>query len=146
MNSLLPNLRFLTLPSSDLGGDWFEKSQKIDSVLDAFGLDLAQEEVYLLFSHSPSDVLEGEGKCLVARPVIGPKKELEKPFELTDWKASPVLRLQLEGESLVELLESAEESLSKLQNHHQYASDFILCAKRELKPALILSVEAIFHE
>jgi len=147
MNSLLPNLRFLCLPSENLGQDWLEKSQQLDGLLTAEGFDLAEEAIYLLFSDNPSNILESEGQCLIARPVIGPKKELPTGLNLIDWKAAPIWREAISGETYIELLESAEEARTKAtKGRSDFAQPFILRIRRKLKPKLILFVEAIFHE
>jgi hypothetical protein len=147
MNSLLPNLRWLCLPSETLGQDWFDKSREIDQALNGLDLDLSEESTYLLFSNTPSHILDGDGQCHIARPVIGPKKEVEKPFTLIDWKAAPVWRQKLQGETLIEILEMAEEVRAKAPiDQKRLSGPFSLCVQRQLRPELILSVECIFHE
>ena len=139
-NSLLANLRWLCLPSENLGADWFDRGRQIDSCLEAEGFDLSEESVYLLFSASPEKILEGEGQCLVARPVIGPLKEVKTPFKLIDWKAAPVWRQTLQGGTLEEILISAAGTKKNA------VKGFYLRVKRELQDELKLSVEGIFHE
>lgn len=139
-NSLLANLRWLCLPSDNLGGDWFDKSRHIDSCLEAEGFDLSEESVYLLFSDSPEKILNGVGQCLVARPVIGPLKEVKAPFKLIDWKAAPIWRETLQGATLDEILISAEGTKKNA------VKGFYLRVKRDLSDELKLSVEGIFHE
>jgi hypothetical protein len=147
LNSLLANMRLLCLPSENLGQDWFEKGQQIDSVLTDQGMDLSEESVYLLYSDSPSEVLDGNGQCLVARPVIGPKKSFEEPLKLIDWKAAPVWLESLQGHTWVEILESTEEARAKaVKGGRDFAKPFILRVRRSLKTELILTVEGIFHE
>lgn len=147
LNSLLPNLRWLCLPSDSFGDDWYEKSLSIDQLIQDEGLDLSEEVVYLLFSDTPADVLQGLGQCLVARPVIGPKKKFNPPFELIDWKALPVYRSRVSGDSLKEILESAEMARNTaVKGAKPFARDFVLTLNRKLKEELILSVEVIFHE
>jgi hypothetical protein len=147
MNALLANMRWLCLPSENLGQDWFEKSRQIDSNLTSYGLDLSEEATYLYFSDTPSSILEGEGHCLVARPVIGPKRKLQGPLKLMDWKAAPAWQFPLSGGTLTELLESAEEARMKATKELKtLSSGFSLCVRRQLRPELILSVECIFHE
>lgn len=148
VNSLLANLRWLCLPSETLGADWFQKSSEIDSILSLEGMDLSEEATFLLFSDEPSEILDGNGQCLVARPVIGPKKEMTAPFKLIDWKAAPVWREKLQGETLIEILESAEAVRAKASKGgtRTFAAPFCLYVKRSLKGELILSVEGIFHE
>jgi hypothetical protein len=147
MNSLLANLRWICLPSENQGQDWFDKGREIDTHLFNEGMDLSEEATYLLFSADPHKVLDGEGQCLIARPVIGPKKSLLAPFSLIDWKAVPVWREKLLGNTLTQILESAEAARMKAtKGTKPFAAPFILCVRRELKEELILSVEAIFHE
>jgi hypothetical protein len=147
MNSLLPNLRFICLPSENLGLDWFEKAQSLDNILTSEGLDLAEEAVYLLFSEHPSNILESHGQCLIARSVIGAKKELPEGLKLIDWKAAPVWREAVTGEAYTEILEEVEEIRTKAQrNSLPFAETFILRIRRKLSPKLVLLVETIFHE
>lgn len=147
MNSLLANMRWLCLPSENLGQDWLVKSQELDASLALEGMDLAEETVYLLFSNAPSEILDGNGQCLVARSVIGPKKNMEEPLRLIDWKAAPVWQETLQGETLAELLESAAVKREKAQKAGRaLARPFSLCVRRRLVPGLVLSTEVIFHE
>lgn len=146
-NSLLANLRWLCLPSENLGGDWFSIGQKIDSCLEAEGFDLSEESVYLLFSDSPEKILEGEGQCLVARPVIGPLKEVKAPFKLIDWKAAPVWLEGLSGASLEEILtQAATARKNAVKGTREFSKSFYLRVRRQLQDELKLTVEGIFHE
>jgi hypothetical protein len=146
-NSLLANLRWLCLPSDNLGADWFQKSGQIDSCLEAEGFDLSEESVYLLFSDSPDRILEGVGQCLIARPVIGPLKEVKAPFKLIDWKAAPVWQETLSGATLDEILTNAQaEKTNAVKGTRDFEKSFYLRVKRTLKGELNLSVEGIFHE
>lgn len=135
-------MRLIALPSVGLGKDWFALTQEIDLKLEDLGMDLAEEAVYLVYSAGPEKVLEGEGKCLVARSVTGPKRSSPSPFVLQDWTAAPVYREKLEGVSLEELLEKASQSGKKARNDQP----FFLRLERQLKGELKVSVEAIFHE
>lgn len=147
MNSLLANMRWICLPSESLGQDWANKAQELDTHLAHEGLDLAEEAVYLLFSDEPSEILDGNGRTLVARSVIGPKKNLEEPLRLIDWKAAPVWREKLQGETLEQLLEDAEEKRFQAQKAAKpFAKPFTICVRRRLVPGLILETEVIFHE
>ena len=147
MNSLLPNLRWLCLPSDNLGQDWFQKARSIDQVLAQEGMDLAEETTFLLFSNAPSDILEGIGECVIARAVIGPKKNLTPPWMIQDWRAAPVWREVLQGQTLTEFLENAEERRLKANKiERSFAEPFILSVRRHLDPDLRLSVECLFHE
>ena len=146
-NSLLANLRWLCLPSDNLGGDWFDKSRQIDSCLDAEGFDLSEESVYLLFSDSPEKILDGVGQCLVARPVIGPLKELKAPFKLIDWKAASVWQETLPGRTLEEILNAASSAKrNALKGSREFKNSFYLRVGRHLQDELNLAVEGIFHE
>lgn len=139
MNSLLPNMRLICLASDHGGTDWWELSQKIDGQLESMGMDLAQEETYLLFS-------EKEG-CLVARPVIGPKKLMPAPLLLIDWVSAPVYRKTISGSSLDKLLDEAEKArIEGLKDAPKLGQKFMFCIQRELKPDLKIKVDSIFHE
>lgn len=135
------------MPSSVQGQDWFEVAHKLDEVLTHAGMDLSEESTYLLYSHGPSDILQGRGQCLVARAVVGPKKNFSPPVQLIDSKSGPVWRETLLGESLEEVLESAEAFSLKLQNGSRTLQGaFVLRIRIELKEELILAVEGIFNE
>lgn len=144
MNSFLPNIRWLALPSENQGLDWYEKSLEIDSVLAPEGFDLESEKTYLLFSDSPEKILAGEGHCLIARSVIGPKKTFKAPFVLTDWVAAPVWRSTVEGDTLQEILLKCKEQRMLIRDKAK--NDFFLCVTRSLGPDLKLSVELISHQ
>jgi hypothetical protein len=147
LSSFLANMRWLCLSSDNLGQDWFQKAQQIDSVMTEEGHDLSEESTYLLFSETPEKILNGEGHCLIARPVIGPKKIVKAPFTLLDWMAAPVWQETLHGESLTDLLHAALKARENtVEASRTYAGAFSLRVSRKLNPALILSVEVIFHE
>jgi hypothetical protein len=145
--SVLSNLRLLCLESSALGEDWFEQSQKIDQSLHDFGMELAEESVYLLFDRAPGAVMSGEGNCLIARSVTGPKRQPEAPYVLQDWEATSVYKTQLNHASWLEVLEQA---FLTWQDHQRKAINlgpgFILRLNRKLKPILIHEVEVIFRQ
>jgi hypothetical protein len=145
MQSILPNLRWLTVPSDVLGEDWREKAQEIDDTLAALGMDLAEESVYLLFDRSPGAMAEGEGQCMIARPVVGPKKQLEAPFQLLDWKAAPVQIAEIGAATWPEVLGQAAgiwEDLIRKGQQPQRA--FMLRVRRELRPYLTIVLEVLF--
>jgi hypothetical protein len=147
LNSLLPNLRLLGLPSDAAGADWLAKSTVLDGALEGLGLDLAEEAVYLLFTDAPDALLEGHGDCVVARSVIGPKRSPGPPYILRDWKAAPVWRELLAGGGLEELLAAADSIRRRIrEDHPRLAGAFMLRVGRAIAPDLRLSVEAIFHE
>jgi hypothetical protein len=146
-NSHLANMRWLAIPSDNLGHDWFTKQQELDQVLESYGLDLSEEAVYLLYSDTPSDILDGKGRCLVARSVIGPKKEVEAPLTLIDWKALPVWTEVIKGKTIEDLLVEAQSVRMKAGNGQvALQKSFTLSVRRELLPELNLKIEAIFHE
>lgn len=146
MNSLLPNLRWLSLQSENSGHDWLEKSQMIDSVLGEQGMDLSEESVYLLYSDSPEKILSGAGECLISRAVIGPKKTVEGPFLLKDWTAAPVWEKKLSAQKLEDLLEEAVRfRQSFVQNGEELASGFILVVKRRHLGDLKISIEVMYY-
>lgn len=143
----IPNLRLLSLPSATQGEDWIKTSQLLDNELEALNFDLESESVYLLFSHSPTETLEGVGSCLVARPVIGPSKDVSLPLKLHDYPTQTVWKTELKGTSLVEVLEEAEEAWTKARFKGKILKEeFILRISRRLSPKLELSLEAIFLE
>jgi len=147
VNSHLANIRWLAIPSDGSGQDWFEKSILLDQTLESYGLDLAEEAVYLLYSDTPEEILEGNGQCLVARSVVGPKREVEPPLNLVDWKALPVWREKVKGDSLVDLLEEAQDArLKASEGPKPFAKSFMLVVKRRLDGEIKLEVETIFHE
>lgn len=136
-NSILPNMRWLCLPSEVNGEDWWELGQALDDRLSELGMDLAEESVYLLYrSGSP---------CLVARSVIGPIREMALPLQRIDWKSAPVHRKTLTGQYWDELF---REVMSEGQSigREGDALFFMLCLRRRLSPELTLSVEVIFSE
>ncbi len=146
-NALLPNLRWLAIHSLELGQDWYQKSLELDQELEGLGMDLAEEAVYLIYSENPDQVLEGGGLCLVARSVIGPRREVSQPLSLLDWKATPVWREKLSDNALAEMLERAAVlHLETFEGAQRAARGFILSVRRELHPELSLSCEVIFHE
>ena len=147
MNSFLSNMRLLCLPSELQGQDWYEKSLQLDESLEGHGMDLAHETVYLLFSETPQDTLDGQGRCLVARSVIGPKIQVETPFHLIDWVAAPVFRAELRSETWDQVLVEAQEWRSKAQRGPRpLAKSFTLSVRRSLKTGLILETEVLFSE
>ncbi len=140
-------MRWLCLPSENLGQDWFEKAVEIDSILTEEGYDLSEESTYLLFSDNPEKILNGQGQCLIARPVIGPKKVVSEPMKLLDWTAAPVWQEKVHGETFHDILLASQSARqSAIKGRKPYAEPFSLCVRRRLTPALILSIEVIFHE
>lgn len=145
--SLLPNCRFLGLESEALGRDWFEKSVFIDAHLDELGMELAEETVFLLFDNAPGSVLNGEGHCLIARSIIGPKRNMEGPLNLTDWVQAPVYRQVIKASTWGEILEKCYSEWESLQRQaKKVAPSFMILAKRRLNPKLELCLEVLFKE
>ncbi len=140
---LLPNMRLYCLPSSFSGEDWRETCQKIDEAVANLGYDLAQESVYLLYDSDPESVFRGEAQCKIGRSVIGPKKSPERPFELIDWKSSPVYSKVLGGKTWDEIF---QDSIQIWKSSSQNYKVFILRIDRKLESALSLSITAIFAE
>lgn len=144
MEQVLANLRLICLPSEYLGQDWREKSAQIDEMLPLWGMDLSEESVFLLFSRAPGAVLEGEGQCMVARPVVGPKRELEAPYKLIDWVQSLVYMKQLKARDFDSVFQEAFEAWQDLQRKGvSTAPSFMLRLTRRLLPELRLDVELI---
>ena len=64
-----------------------------------------------------------------------------------DWKAAPVWREALVGDTLTELLEDAEEKRFRGEKAGRaFAKPFSICVRRRLVPGLKLETEVIFHE
>ncbi len=146
MKSLLPNCRFLSLPSEHLGKDWFEKSHEIDEQLDGLGMDLAEESVYLMFDRAPGSILAGEANCRIARSVIGPKKELTGVLRMNDWVQAPVHRKSIKASDWTQILQECYSEWENLQRQGQkIAAPFMIVAKRRLVPELSLALEVLFH-
>jgi hypothetical protein len=147
LNSILSNMRLVSLPSKSLGEDWYEIITQIDEQAPSWGMDLAEESVFFLFSQSPGSIMHGEGQCQIARSLIGPLVKLEPPFELTDWVSSPVYRKALSAILWPLVLEEAFAQWQELQRQgKKVRTGFILCLKRSLKPELSLEIDVIFNE
>lgn len=146
MHDILSNQRFLTVASDSLGRDWFDKSQQLDQQLEALGLELSEESVYLIFDRSPGAILALEGQCLIARPVIGPKKELSSPFAMHDWAQASVWRYQAKLTQWSDLLNGAYNSWEELQRlNSKLRPSFMVAVKRTLKDKLELNGEVLFY-
>lgn len=76
----------------------------------------------------------------MARPVIGPLKEVRAPFRIIDWKAAPVLEKSLSGSTLPEIL------ISAMAVGKNADKGFFIRVKRSLKDELKLMVDGIFQE
>ena len=146
MKSLLPNCRFLSLASESQGKDWMEKSELIDGQLDNLAMDLAEESVYLIFDRAPGAVIADEAHCLIARSVIGPKKNLEGAWRMTDWVQASVHRSPLQASEWSDVLQECYIEWESLQRQGQkIGPSFMIVAKRRLVPELNLKLEVIFH-
>ncbi len=147
IKSILPNARFISLPSTQLGKDWFELTLKLDSTLEALGLELSEEVTYLHFSVAPGLILDGAGECRVARSIIGPHKNLNGESKISDWQQGFVYRFQLNAQSWDELFVQCYEAWEKLaRNNLKMSSSFTVVVKREIQEKLFLTSEAIFYE
>lgn len=126
-DGFLSNMRFICLPSEKEGEDWMEKASEIDRFLSLGQWELAEESVYILFN---------QPEVQVARPVIGPRVAVERPFMLIDWTTAPVERKLLQGLNWGDIFDQISNEKAE--------RSFILCLKRRLGSSLELSVEVIF--
>lgn len=143
MIKLLPNMRWLSLPSSFVGEDWKEVSAKLDETIITSGLDLAEESIYVLYDADPERAFKGEAHCRIARSVIGPKKDPGAPFTLSDWRAAHVFQKRLEATSWDGIFTESMNEWKKTEKNYKV---FMLCIRRRMNPALSLETEAIFAE
>lgn len=153
IKTILPNARFLSLDSENLGQDWAQKAQGIDRQLPGLSMDLAEESVFLLFDAAPGSVLDGSAHCQIARSVIGPKRNLEAPFKLQDWVQAPVWRKLMGSRPTLnwgELLDESYQEWENLQRQgHPLKASFMLVIKRRMEPQkqeLQLTIELLFSE
>ncbi len=145
IKAILPNARLLALPSENQGRDWHDCVRKIDSQIELLGVDLARESVFLTFNCSPESILAGLGHTMVARPIIGPKKELVLPFKLVDVAQSEIYQKKLSSLEWPQLMRECiilweilgAEGI-KVQNH------FFIEFKKSLKPDLELELFVMF--
>ena len=143
----LSNYRWLAIPSENLGEDWLSKSHEIDQVLQNQGLELLSQDVFLIFNQGPGAILNHEGQCLVARSVVGPKKEFLPPFRLIDWVSAPVHRFELGAKTWEEAFHESFDLWQKLIREGKKLSEgFFLFLKKRENEGLELSLEAIFKE
>lgn len=144
---LLPNARFISLPSYQLGNDWFELSLKLDAALEALHLELSEETIFLHYSVAPGLVLEGKGECRVARSVTGPFKNLDGDFKLTDWTQGLVFKFSISTNSWETLLSQCYTLWEDLvRETKEIKSAFSISFKRELKDGLSNGTEVIFYQ
>lgn len=145
--SILPNMRLIGIPSGGTGEDWLQESQKIDAALSDLGMELASESVYLLFDRAPGALAHGEGNCLIARSVIGPKRDPSPPLVLKDWVRAPVHSFDLKGTSLPAIFDEGNEIWQDLQRAgKKVGKGFTVCIRRRLRPELRLETQIIFTE
>ncbi len=145
--AILPNARFISLPSAQLGKDWFELTLKLDSTLEDLGFELSEEATYLHFSVAPGVILDGAGECRVARSIIGPHKSLNGEFKISDWQQGFVYRFKLSVQSWDEMFTQCYAAWEKLvRNNLKIRSSFTVVVKREIQEKLFLTSEAIFYE
>lgn len=144
---MLANMRLLGLKSMALGEDWRTQVREIDELIVHEGLDLAEESIFLTYSHPPGRVMAQEGSCFIGRSVIGPRKEFPAPFQILDWKAGPVYLYPLQGEEWEEIWAECLLHWEELQRENRsMAPNFTLKLMRRLEPDLTLSMAVIFHE
>lgn len=142
-----PGRRFIGIPSETLGEDWFQRSQMIDEALSRFGMELAEESVYLEFDRAPGAILHGEGNCLVMRPVTGPKRTPDAPFFLKDTQRHNTYTHQLKARDFTAVFQEAYEAWEKLQREgKKVGSGFTVCIRRQLRGELQLAAQLIFPE
>jgi hypothetical protein len=147
IKELLPNCRWLAVASDHLGRDWSELSRLIDEHLDEYGLDLAEESVYLLFDRAPGSIQVGEGHCLVGRSVIGPKKNLVGRLHFLDWVQRPVFKTKIIAADWPQIYQQCYLAWENLQRQGlKIGAPFMILAKRRLNPRLELELEVLFHE
>ena len=143
---ILSNQRFLTIPSDNLGRDWFEKTQRLDQQLEPLGLELAEEVVYLMFDRSPGGILAEEGRCLISRSVIGPKRNMTLPFGQHDWIQSHVWSKLVDLNDWGNLLKDCYGVWEELQRSNKNISPaFMITIKRTLNPKLVVVGEILFY-
>jgi hypothetical protein len=143
---LLPNLRFLSLPSGKSGQDWSELAHRIDNFALENGYELSEESVFLTFDRIPAALAVGEGNCSVSRPVIGPLKELPGEFWLEDWTQKNVFQMEVEKDSWQELWDKAQEGWEELQrNGEKLGTSFLVRLSRRLGPDLTLKMHIYYH-
>lgn len=134
-------MRLLARSSDASVTDWWEESQQIDEVMGGFGMDLSEEAVYLLFSNL------SELELTIARPVIGPLKELQAPYKIIDWSSAPVHRVPAAHSTWPEVFEQAQAEWEKLQNTKlKYLPQFMIRLERQIDSGLVLKTEILFHE
>lgn len=144
---VLPNLRLLAHHSENAGTDWIYLETKITDFIRKGQFDLESESVYILYRYKISEVIDGRDDALVAKPVIGFKKEVEPPFKLIDLKQVKVKSCELKQAEWGRLFNEAFEFSKKLEKESRKDYPvFMLHIQRELTPKLKSKVSAIFSE
>lgn len=136
MKDQLPNLRLLGVESSDWGRDWDSLVPQIDQKIEDYAFELASQEIYIEFSQWPN-----LPKVMIYRSVIGPIKEIEPPYTLTDWESAPVERFELQSELWVDLF----EEIATMKKDIVHAHDFILVLSRQLEGELFFNKQVLFR-
>ncbi len=143
---LLPNLRLLSLSSTQGGLDWSELAQKIDHFALENGYELSEESVFLSYDRAPAAIEMGEGNCTVSRPVIGPLKELPGDFQLLDWTQKTVFETEIESHSWDEFWKRSQEVWEELQRRgEKLRPSFMMRLSRRLGPDLTLKTHIYYH-
>lgn len=111
----------------------------------SLGLDLADESVVIIYDRSPVSLAEAQ--CLIARPVLGPKRTPTPPLRLLDWTQRPVFSCTLTSLSWNTLSAEAQRFWEGLHlEGHPVQGPFLLVLKRRLRGELSLSAEVLFYE
>lgn len=144
--TLLANLRFITLPSENSGKDWFDLAREIDNYALENGFELSEESVFLHFDRSPAAQESGEGTCSVSRPVIGPLKELPPGFNIEDWTQKNVFEKEIQQDSWQDLWQEAQAGWEELQRQGKnLRPSFMVRFSRRLGPDLTLKTHIYYH-
>ena len=144
--TLLANLRFISLPSQKSGKDWFDLAREIDTYALENGFELSEESVFLVFDRSPGAIASGEGSCSVSRPVIGPLKELPGELQINDWTQKTVFEKEIRQDSWQELWQEAQSEWEELQRQGKnLRPSFMVRFSRRLAPDLTLKTHIYYH-
>jgi hypothetical protein len=109
-------------------------------------LEICEEVVYLIYDRSPGAIQAEEGLCLIARPVIGPKKNMISPFGQHDWVQAKVWSGGILINDWDQLLSGCYEFWEGLQRtNKKFASGFMIAIKRTLDPKLDVKGEVLFY-
>lgn len=136
MKDQLPNLRLIGLESSERGRDWSELTQKIDQKIEDHGFELTTQDIFIEFKEWPS-----LPKVMVYRSIIGPLKEMEAPFIITDWESSAIERMDLSSHEWHELF----AEISHIRSQMSVGSDFVIVFSRRLAGELNFNKQVLFR-